>query len=176
MRTFFLSLILLLVCSIGGLAQTNPKVTQALSEFDARVETEGSADSHLVRGMALYRLGQLEAAQKDFEAARTLEPLNDIAWYWSGCSHFASNRFSEAAECFSHSISLDSDAPWFYHQALGDSLYHLGRVEEVVLCFERAVHSAHSHKLKRRVDRLKEALRLVRLGIYETELPEPIGD
>ena len=90
-------------------------------------------------------------------------------------SNFAFTNFTDAAWCFSKSVSLDPEAPWFYHQALGDALYQDGKHLEALACYQNAVEAARSRtQSKERVRKLEEVLNLARKGVYRPELPEPI--
>ena len=159
-----------------ALANPLPESDSDLVELTRRIEIENSADSYILRGITLYKVGRLEEAHRDFEMACGIEPSNGIAWYWLGCSHFASEAFPQSANCFSRALSLNKDCYWYDHLALGDALYKSGRLEEAIISYENAINVAratHRDPGKRLV-KLEQVLREVREGEYEPELPEPM--
>jgi tetratricopeptide (TPR) repeat protein len=68
----------------------------------------GAADTEHARGLALGRLGRLEAALDAFEAATALDPANPWPWFDLGRAALEAGRAEAAAEAFRRAAEAEA--------------------------------------------------------------------
>lgn len=103
------------------------------------VEAEpGSADAHVVRGIALQSLGRLDAALQDYGDAAKLDPSRADARNNRGSVLMQLGRLDEAIGEFDMAISADPNHA-DSHVGRGRALYRLGRRVEAIRSLRRAV-------------------------------------
>lgn len=65
------------------------------------------------------------------------------AWYDTGCGETGRGEYAAAAGSFQRALAIAPDWPEAQHN-LGRALFELGRVDEAVVCFERAARGVQS--------------------------------
>ena len=105
-------------------------------ELDADLSV--AASLRLFSGHALRELGQVEAAEEEYEAALAIDPLNADALDYLAMSLFGRRRYEEALARYRRLIEVKSDSA-VVHSNLGAVLHHLGRNEEALASIERAL-------------------------------------
>ncbi len=93
----------------------------AIEDFDEVIKTSPDMTiAYMARGVARFgdaltqedqRLaaGELAMAAADFDAAIRLNPRLAFAWYDKGCLLYSQRDYTQAAECFSKAIEIDSE-------------------------------------------------------------------
>ena len=120
---------------------------EASSEDATRAaETAVALDARDPAGrFALGRVHMLRHAYgraiAEMEAALDLNPNFDRAYYGLGMALMYGGRPEESIPQFERAMRLSprSPRPWTYRQMLGQAYFNLGRYEEAMACFEKAI-------------------------------------
>lgn len=148
-RTSWLAGCLMFAVATPSLAQQSIQGTldEAFRDsIDSRVaELELEADPNYQahkRGDEQLRLGNYSAALREFEAAISLHPDDQVAYFKKGRALFLSGRLPEAVAAYKKSIELNKrkDAwSWAPQVEMGFALNTLGRFEEAEKSFGRSL-------------------------------------
>lgn len=95
------------------------------------------AESTFHRAFALDRLGRLDEAIKEYEAARILSPNNSGILLELGSAYRRASRSADAHAAYEQALQLDPKNPSGYGN-LGNLLLTEGKTEDAVAQFEKA--------------------------------------
>jgi tetratricopeptide (TPR) repeat protein len=100
--------------------------------------TPRTAWEHFALGRALFRQGQIAAAEKEMDCALGLEPGALWANYWKGNCAYRLERPQDAVVAFSACVALAPEMAWCYGNR-GLAYAELGQTERALGDYERAL-------------------------------------
>lgn len=101
-------------------------------------DSPAAAGRHALAGRAAQALNRVGDAAGHFERALALEPRHRQALDRLAMVRFGQKRYQEALDLYRKLRETDPDNPQT-HSNMGAVLYHLGRAEEALRSFERAL-------------------------------------
>lgn len=114
-------------------------ITAALAGFDAAIAARhGGHRVHGLRGIALYRMGRWNDADRAFTDAIERNALNIDWWYNRAVARTYAGRFADAIEDASHAIALDARYTEAF-VARGRGHAGVGSLAEALADYDRAV-------------------------------------
>lgn len=136
----------------GG--DTNPtcadaagKLAESLECFERSLELNKTNDlTYRWKGRVLLKNGRVEEAVSVFDAAIALCPMDSADHlYRRGMAFHGKGDYSKAISCFRSGLEKDPEDvdAWF---DCGESLVQLGRTEEALDCYTRAVSLCSGYK------------------------------
>jgi tetratricopeptide (TPR) repeat protein len=115
-----------------------PQLAVRLLEAMSSEETRPSPAFEFILGNAYYAAGESEKSKTYYKAALDRYPTFLRAWNNLGVLHYSSNRFVDAARCFSKSIALGDRDPTTFG-LLGYSLEREGNVISAEVAYMQAL-------------------------------------
>jgi tetratricopeptide (TPR) repeat protein len=116
--------------------------TRALSEYRAALARDADRpEARVGAGLLALQLGDLAAAQREYEAALRIEPLYRPASVNLADLHRIAGRDDEGVKVLAEALQRDPEGAELHH-AMGLALVRAGRHEEALAHFERAAKTA----------------------------------
>ena len=117
-----------------------------------------SISFYAAKGMAFFKLGDLDAAEKyfqialgDFESAIESTPNNPNLHIGMALAQMDLGNYSKALESYTKAIELGA-SDWMAYFGKGDALYQLGQMDNAIIFFDKAIdvepNSSYTHYIK----------------------------
>ena len=101
-------------------------------------DSASAAGRHVLAGRAAQALNRARVAAEHFERAMATNPRNAQALDYLAMLRFGQRRYQETLGLYRRLLELQPDSAQT-HSNLGATLYHLGRAEEAIRSFDRAL-------------------------------------
>ncbi len=125
--------------ALGSLLAEDGLLEDSLPHLRAAAHLEPrSADHQCQLGKVLRETGQSIEAQDCIRRAAKIDPASYDAWYFLADALRAEGRSIEAIDGFRRAAAIRNDDPQPHHQ-LGRLLHDLGRLDEALACYDRAI-------------------------------------
>jgi Tfp pilus assembly protein PilF len=112
---------------------------EAVAAFDKALASDDQlANAFKYRGMAHQRLGDAEAARRDFAASFELDPLDFQAGYLLGTAQLLAREFEDAATTLSQTVEPVSPLTPTYLRALAQAYFSAGNMDNAADALTRA--------------------------------------
>jgi tetratricopeptide (TPR) repeat protein len=97
-----------------------------------------SPDALTARGMQSHQRGDIDAAERDYQAALAAAPNHPTALHYLGVIHYQRNRIAEALPLLERAVTLQPEEPEF-HNNLGLTLVAADRTTEAIAHYRQAL-------------------------------------
>ena len=125
---------------MGDLCMRLGECEKAVKAYDRAIASDpGQKDGHTGRGEALKNLGQFDEAARSFDAALRCDGDDGKVLFMLAECMFASGRHRDALHFFGRARKMSLDMAAVLNHNMGGCLSVLGRHEEAIGCYEKAL-------------------------------------
>ena len=103
---------------------------------------------NIALGEEYQQIGEYVTAIREFEKAKTLDPLNSLAHYRLGETFFLQHSYSNAANSFRDALNGDLQPDWvqvWTHIHLGKIFDILGQRQRALAEYQKAINTENDH-------------------------------